>query len=295
MGRDQTRTVLKFFEGLRGSVRHGVSNERGHTGLSAIGLHLLLQSDLPAKEVLWAWYRYFDRDRGYSVYRTLAPWEDEALLEILKSCDFSWDTEAVYNSGLVFLQEHYREVLLCLGDVLGMRFDAYESMTEDELRERLATGFRSMEMHVGRLVREIRLRPLEMDKRHGLYETLSSDYLRATAVALLERAGTEDFWRTPPSELMFVQDRCEKLMFYLLTKARLLGMKGWSKVGEGHSPLAGMSEHLAVLGLNEDAELEDIRSAYRRLAKHNHPDQGGSVGEFLRVQQAYDSLIARWQ
>lgn len=47
-----------------------------------------------------------------------------------------------------------------------------------------------------------------------------------------------------------------------------------------------------VLGLNEGASLEEIKSAYRRLAMKHHPDRGGDADEFKKVQAAYDYLNA---
>ena len=46
-----------------------------------------------------------------------------------------------------------------------------------------------------------------------------------------------------------------------------------------------------ILGLNRDASDEDIRSAYRRLAKEYHPDHyGRDSGPFLQIQEAYGVL-----
>ncbi len=49
-----------------------------------------------------------------------------------------------------------------------------------------------------------------------------------------------------------------------------------------------------VLGLQPGATLNEIRSAYRRLAKLHHPDAAGerSLARFLAVQAAYELLIA---
>ena len=48
-----------------------------------------------------------------------------------------------------------------------------------------------------------------------------------------------------------------------------------------------------VLGVNNDADLEEIDSAYRRLIFKHHPDHGGTTEDFLRVKQAREVLVAR--
>ncbi|MBD3315970.1 MAG: DnaJ domain-containing protein [Chitinivibrionales bacterium] len=46
-----------------------------------------------------------------------------------------------------------------------------------------------------------------------------------------------------------------------------------------------------ILGVSKDATADEIRSAYRRLAKEYHPDRyGEDSAPFLRIQEAYDVL-----
>ena len=51
---------------------------------------------------------------------------------------------------------------------------------------------------------------------------------------------------------------------------------------------------LDVLELDPDVEFKDVKSAYRRLAKENHPDtnQGdkAAADKFQKVQAAYEVL-----
>lgn len=49
-----------------------------------------------------------------------------------------------------------------------------------------------------------------------------------------------------------------------------------------------------TLGLPADASLSEVRRAYRRLAKANHPDAAGptSLPRFLAIQRAYDRILA---
>jgi len=50
-----------------------------------------------------------------------------------------------------------------------------------------------------------------------------------------------------------------------------------------------------VLGLERGASREEIRRAYRRLARRWHPDRNrgkGAVERFLAIRSAYETLIA---
>lgn len=49
-------------------------------------------------------------------------------------------------------------------------------------------------------------------------------------------------------------------------------------------------DYYAVLGVAPDAELDVIRTAYRRQARTAHPDRGGSAEDFSRIQQAWEVL-----
>jgi curved DNA-binding protein CbpA len=48
----------------------------------------------------------------------------------------------------------------------------------------------------------------------------------------------------------------------------------------------------ALLGVQENASLSDIRDAHRRLIAKVHPDAGGSQELATRVNQARDTLVA---
>jgi curved DNA-binding protein CbpA len=45
-----------------------------------------------------------------------------------------------------------------------------------------------------------------------------------------------------------------------------------------------------VLGIDPDADAEEVTRAYRLRVKETHPDQGGSAREFQRVRDAYEQL-----
>jgi len=49
----------------------------------------------------------------------------------------------------------------------------------------------------------------------------------------------------------------------------------------------------AVLGLPKTASIEEIRSAFRRMALATHPDRGGNAEAFIQVTWARDEALAR--
>ena|SRR5574343_363019 len=48
--------------------------------------------------------------------------------------------------------------------------------------------------------------------------------------------------------------------------------------------------HYETLGLQPSATPEEIRSAYRHLAQKLHPDKGGNLDKYIKVQEAYETL-----
>lgn len=60
------------------------------------------------------------------------------------------------------------------------------------------------------------------------------------------------------------------------------GWLGRLRTGEGPAPA------LTALGLSREATLEDVERAYREQAKLAHPDRGGTVEQFKRLQIIYE-------
>ena len=61
-----------------------------------------------------------------------------------------------------------------------------------------------------------------------------------------------------------------------------------------------MKDYYNILGLQEGADDEAIRQAYKRLAMKHHPDRGGDSAQFQEIQEAYATLSdpakrAQWQ
>ncbi|HEX8667524.1 MAG TPA: DnaJ domain-containing protein [Allosphingosinicella sp.] len=88
----------------------------------------------------------------------------------------------------------------------------------------------------------------------------------------------------------------------LLTKGSLLpgaalmaGAILWAAYRRGRGPRTPISAEDArrLLGVPEDASLEEIRAAHRRLISRVHPDAGGSDELAHRVNAARDTLVAQ--
>lgn len=56
-----------------------------------------------------------------------------------------------------------------------------------------------------------------------------------------------------------------------------------------------MAKPHETLGVAADASFDEIRAAYRRLAMKHHPDRGGDIEDFRRIQAAYDALYTKRQ
>jgi hypothetical protein len=57
-----------------------------------------------------------------------------------------------------------------------------------------------------------------------------------------------------------------------------------------------MRKYYQILGLTENASIEEIKRSYRKLAFHYHPDRNNSPGaqeKFLLIQEAYEVLIGK--
>lgn len=51
-----------------------------------------------------------------------------------------------------------------------------------------------------------------------------------------------------------------------------------------------MKDYYKDLGLPPSATQIEIKSAYRRLSNIHHPDKGGDIRNFQRINEAYETL-----
>lgn len=51
-----------------------------------------------------------------------------------------------------------------------------------------------------------------------------------------------------------------------------------------------MENFYNTLGVNENANPDEIKQAYRKLAAQHHPDRGGDTAKFQQIQKAYETL-----
>lgn len=316
--RDYTADIIEFLKETHGNIRRDAQGDYFYNSVSTISLHFLLQSKLPAQEVLWRWYLYYDRSRSESIYRTIPPQDDEQFLAILSSCAFEWDEAQVRDSGLMFLRQHRAEAYLALEEFLTMRMDAFRTLSDKELREALTPRQTWSEVHLRKVIRRIQTQPLSADQRHGIYGLFESDYVRATARHIIDEAANEGFWKEPPPELealngqfhafaKTMSEASHRLGVYLSRDAfeRMSGQRFRQEGGDytgkrgngksgGFKPSANAVEsQFAVLGLVPGATLHDVKVAYREKVKQHHPDQGGEIQEFLRLQEAYEFLLTQ--
>ena len=51
-----------------------------------------------------------------------------------------------------------------------------------------------------------------------------------------------------------------------------------------------MSDHYSMLEIERSSTPEEIKTAYRKLARKHHPDKGGDPEKFKKISEAYSVL-----
>ena len=51
-----------------------------------------------------------------------------------------------------------------------------------------------------------------------------------------------------------------------------------------------MQSYYKILGVKRNANADEIKSAYRKLALEHHPDHGGNEEKFKEINEAYSVL-----
>ena len=54
--------------------------------------------------------------------------------------------------------------------------------------------------------------------------------------------------------------------------------------------MAGTPDYYKILGVPRNAEQDEIKKAYRKLARKHHPDAGGEEAKFKEINEAYEVL-----
>ena len=51
-----------------------------------------------------------------------------------------------------------------------------------------------------------------------------------------------------------------------------------------------MTDYYNILGVSKSASDDEIKNAYRKMARSHHPDKGGDKETFQKIQEAYETL-----
>ncbi len=61
--------------------------------------------------------------------------------------------------------------------------------------------------------------------------------------------------------------------------------------GQGMMEYDSIEEARKRLGLGKTATLDEVKEAYRRVAREAHPDRGGDAKAMAEINRAYDTVI----
>lgn len=109
---------------------------------------------------------------------------------------------------------------------------------------------------------------------------------KPTANPTLNQAVILEF-SSPPGEESARHARLEAKNCDVITPSESIRMNANRLSGEGYRPAC-----MQQLGLLPPYSMEDVKRAYRNLAKSSHPDAGGSAEEFARLHEAYERALS---
>jgi len=94
-------------------------------------------------------------------------------------------------------------------------------------------------------------------------------------------------------ECVSANDQSEALLMAYLDRVHPQWREQGGQAGNANSRSSmSRGDALDVLGLKEGASEKEIRTAYRRMMKKHHPDNGGSAYLAARINEANDVLTA---
>lgn len=95
-----------------------------------------------------------------------------------------------------------------------------------------------------------------------------------------------DRWKTVEDNLWAIAKHIEALR-----GQERWGVGNLEQAFTGYVALPAPMQWWNVLGISPQATEDEIRAAYRQLAKVHHPDAGGSHEKFVTIQQAYERAL----
>ena len=163
-------------------------------------------------------------------------------------------------------------------------------------------GVRTIDQAV-RLVRE------EIRRLKGGSAVISSNMrLRLDGLPYSNQAQPQDkgvsvFFSYNDRSMCFSCDRWDKVQDNIYAIAKTIeALRGIERWGSGDMMQQAFTGFVAlppqesawyILGIKENASINEIEAAYKAKAKTEHPDAGGSTKRFQRVRGAYERLMNR--
>jgi hypothetical protein len=113
-------------------------------------------------------------------------------------------------------------------------------------------------------------------------------------------SGAAVYFQYKDKPIVFACDRWRKVEENLWAIAKhleaLRGQERWGvgnleQAFQGYLALPAPRQWWTVLGVSPQASDDEVRAAYRALARQTHPDAGGEQDAFVRVQAAYERAM----